>query len=91
MYDKEGASYQLVADNFNEQHLERSPIDHSTVKHVIKCFTQTGNLLDRPCSGRTRSSTDNVTTKAILGVLTNRPKKSMRKLSEETGVSRTSV
>jgi hypothetical protein len=90
MYCKEGASNRSVADDFNEQHPERS-FDHSAVRCIIERFTQTRSVLDRPRSVRPRSSTDDITARAVLGVLTNSPKKSTRKLSKETEVSRTSV
>jgi transposase len=91
MYGKAGATHRSVAEDFNRQNPRRLPIDKSSVGRLINRFKETGSVADRPRSGRPKSATDPTSTAVVLATLTNSPKKSTRKLSQETGVSQRSV
>jgi transposase len=91
MYGVPGTTHRSVAENVNRQNQHRPPIDQSTVGRLISRFKGTGSVADRPRSGRPKSVTDEETLVMVSAQLTNSPKKSTRKLSQETGVSQRSV
>jgi transposase len=86
-----GATNRSVAEAFNRLNPDRSPAHQVTVGRLIKRFKDTGSVADRPRSGRRRSATSEEMSAAVLAHLRSTPKKSTRKLSQETGPSQTSV
>ncbi|KAJ8892263.1 hypothetical protein PR048_004843 [Dryococelus australis] len=56
-------------------------INQSKVRKLINCFRETGNVADRPQSGRPNTATNPETLTAILGHLTRNPK-NLRKSSQ---------
>ena len=79
----------MVALNFNRKH--GTNITHDTVAKLISKFKKTGNVADQPRSGPRRAATDENTTATILTALVQSPRKSTRRLSAESGVSRSSI
>lgn len=80
-----------VAEMFNAKYPARN-ISNKTVSRILNKFKETGsvnNQMDK-CGRRPSATGDDVAT-AVLGQLINSPKKSIRKLSQQTGVSRTSI
>ena len=82
-------SSRMVALNFNRKH--GTNITHDTVAKLISKFKKTGNVADQPRSGPRRTATDENTTVTILTALVQSPRKSTRRLSAESGVSRSSI
>ena len=82
-------SSRMVALNFNRKH--GTNITHDTVAKLISKFKKTGNVADQPRSGLRRTATDENTTATILTALVQSPRKSTRRLSAESGVSRSSI
>ena len=82
-------SSRMVALNFNRKH--GTNITHDTVAKLISKFKKTGNVADQPRSSPRRTATDENTTATILTALVQSPRKSTRRLSAESGVSRSSI
>ncbi|CAM1324679.1 Uncharacterised protein r2_g3343 [Pycnogonum litorale] len=82
-------SSRMVARNFNRKH--ETSITHDIVAKLICKFQKTGNVADQPRSGPTRRATDEDSTVRILAAVTRSPRKSTRRLSAESGVSRSSI
>lgn len=91
MYGALGATHRSVADEFNNQNPHRPSIDRRTVGRLINRFKETGSVADLPRSGRPKTATDLMSTQIVLETLSASPKKSTRKLSQEAGVSQSSV
>lgn len=79
-----------VAERFNDDHPGRN-INHSTVTRLIQKFKESGSVHDLPRSGRPATATDVKTATSVVGTLLISLKKSIRKLSQECGLSRASV
>jgi transposase len=88
---KLNCSNRSIAKVFNEAHPNRTPIAQGTVGKIIKRFRETGSVHDRARSGRPRSSTDEDSAARVVDCVLNSPKKSIRKLSQETSVCRRSI
>ena len=84
-------SSRVVAAEFNARHPEREPISHNGVAQLISRFRETGSVADKPRSGRPKTATDEATTVAVLASFSKSPQRSTRRLSKESGVSRTSI
>ena len=82
-------SSRMVARNFNRKH--GTSIIHSTVAKLICKFKKTGNVADQPRSGPTCRAIDEDTSATILAAVIRSPRKSTRRLSGESGVSRSSI
>lgn len=82
-------SIRKVAIEFNRKH--GTNITHDTVAKLIRKFQKTGSVMDQPRCGRRRTASDEGTTATILSALTWSPAKSIRRLSAEKGVSRSSI
>lgn len=82
-------SFRDIAVSFNNKNPNRH-VDHSTVRRLLTKFKDTGSVNDiHRCPSLSVSGDDNAT--YVLGVLQNSPKKSVRKLSQETNVSKSSI
>ena len=85
MYGVPGATNRSVAEAFNRRNPNRSPIHQVTVGRLIKRFSETGSVADHPRGGKRRTATSEESSSMVLEHLRNSPKKSTRKLSQETG------
>lgn len=84
-------SSHVIAQDFNARHPERHAISHNTVSYLIRKFSATGNVADRPRSGPPRTATDEETSTMVLTASVKSPKHSTRQLSATTGILRSSV
>ena len=91
MYGVPRATNRSVTEAFNRQNPNRSPISQVTVGRLKKRFREAGSIADHPRGGRRRSVTSEESPAAVLAHLRNSPKKSTRKLGQETGPSQASV
>ncbi|XP_049937387.1 uncharacterized protein LOC126412052 [Schistocerca serialis cubense] len=84
-------STRAVAEDFNSRHPTRQPITHSAVAKLLAKFRATGSVADKPKAGRPKSATDEATTVSVLASFSKSPQRCTRRLSQECGVSRTSI
>jgi transposase len=91
IYARMNESYRNAAAEFNHQHPHRSAVDHSTLRRLIDRFKETGRVDDLPRCGRPVTATTEASSTAVLATISRSPKKSIRKLSQETGISRASI
>ena len=92
MFGRDGATYRSVAEEFNRTHPEREkPLNHTTVCRLIKRFQETGSVADRERCGRRKSATDEATSTMVLANVARSPVKSVRKISQELTISKSSV
>lgn len=84
-------SFQEVANLFNVTFPDRLPISKSTVFRTISRFGETGSIKDKPRSGRPKTATNPDAALDVLLTFEENPHASIRKTSQQTGVSRTSV
>jgi len=92
MFGRDGATYRSVAEEFNRTHPEREkPLNHTTVCRLIKRFQETGSVADRERCGRRKSATDEETSTMVLANVGRSPVKSVRKISQELTISKSSV
>lgn len=68
--------------------LANVPAD-STLKRLVDRFRETGSVLDEKRCGRPSLTEEDIT--AVHGAALNSPKKSVRKISQQTDISKTSV
>ena len=78
-----------VAIDFNRKHGKH--ITHDTVAKVIEKFRKTAGVADQPRNGRPQTSTDEGSTDVVLAAFARSTKNSIRRLSVESGVSRSSI
>ena len=83
-------STRAAADKFNADNPGRN-VNQSTVSRLLQKFKTSGSVHDLHRSGRPSSVTNDGTATAVVGKLVISPKKSIRKLSQECGISRGSI
>jgi transposase len=81
-------SQREAAAKFNRLHPDREPITQTCLSRLVAQFKETGSIHDKPRSGPSRRSTDDDTATTVLAHCSRSPKKSLRRLSAETGVSK---
>ncbi|CAI9741198.1 KEOPS complex subunit TP53RK isoform X1 [Octopus vulgaris] len=81
---REGWSYCKIAEEFNLRHSCRQPIYFTAIRKLIKKFKETGSVLDKPRSGRPKTSDE--TKEAVEAKVSASPKKSLRRTSTVLGV-----
>ncbi|CAI9720341.1 MPC34374.1hypothetical protein [Octopus vulgaris] len=81
---REGWSYRKIAEEFNLRHPYRQPIFFTAVGKLIKKFKETSSVLDKPRSGRPKTSDE--TKRAAMAKVSASPKKSLRRTSTVLGV-----
>ncbi|KHJ79163.1 hypothetical protein OESDEN_21197 [Oesophagostomum dentatum] len=86
-----GRSRKEVVEEFNRRHPNRPPISSNCVKRLLTKLKETGSVHDRPRSGRPRKATTEDQVAIVLESLQCSPRKSIRCLSRETGISTTSI
>ncbi|XP_076061563.1 uncharacterized protein LOC143037315 [Oratosquilla oratoria] len=91
LYAKDGASSRSVADIFNAKYPNRQPVTQRTVSKNFNRFKETGSVHDRSRSGRRTTATDPETSVQVCRHVEGTPRKSLRKVSQETAVSRRSI
>ncbi|BFZ01701.1 hypothetical protein BsWGS_04740 [Bradybaena similaris] len=92
MFGRDVATYRSVAQEFNHNHPEpEQPLSHTTVCPLIKRFQETGSVADRERCGRRKSATDEETSTMVLANVAGSPVKSMRKISQELTISKSSL
>ncbi|KAL6479869.1 hypothetical protein MHYP_G00109020 [Metynnis hypsauchen] len=84
-------SKQVIAADFNARHPTRPPISHATVSKLLAKFHETGSVLDLPKCGRMKTVTNEETSVAVLASFSKSPQRSTRRMSLESGISRTSL
>ncbi|CAI9725850.1 Hypothetical predicted protein [Octopus vulgaris] len=72
-----------IAEEFNLRHPYRQPIYFTAVGKLIKKFKETGSVLDKPRSGRPKTSDE--TKEAVMAKVSASPKKSLRRTSTVLG------
>ena len=86
-------SYRKVADMFNAEF--RRPLQprlaQKTVGKTVSRFMRYGTVKDRPKSGRPKEVTDHESSLNVALSFVENPRTSLRQVSVETGVSRSSV
>lgn len=80
-----------AADLFNQNHPEREPISFSCVAKLLNKFKDTGSVHDKPRCGPPRRVSDEETSVAVLGAFRKSPTKSIRRLSSETNLPKSSI
>ncbi|CAI9717278.1 uncharacterized protein LOC127529990 [Octopus vulgaris] len=86
---REGWSYRKIAEEFNLRHTYRQPIYFTAVGKLIKKFKETGSVLDKPRSGRPKTSDE--TKEAVMAKVSASPKKSLRRTSTVLGVPKPTI
>ncbi|CAI9717966.1 KEOPS complex subunit TP53RK isoform X1 [Octopus vulgaris] len=86
---QEGWSYRKIAEEFNLRHSYRQPIYFTAVGKLIKKFKETGSVLDKPRSGRPKTSDE--TKEAVMAKVSASPKKSLRRTSTVFGVPKPTI
>ncbi|XP_046986033.1 uncharacterized protein LOC124556042 [Schistocerca americana] len=81
----------VIAEDFNSRHPIRQPIIHSAVDKLLAKFRATGSVEDKHKAGRPKSATNEATTVSVLASFSRSPQRSTRRLSQECGVSCTSI
>ncbi|RXN07269.1 checkpoint HUS1 isoform X5 [Labeo rohita] len=84
-------SNRVIAADFNARHPTRPPISHATVSKLLAKFRETGSVLDLPKCGRMKTVTNEETSVAVLASFSKSPQRSTRRMSLESGISRTSL
>uniref|UniRef100_A0AAZ1X2A6 DUF4817 domain-containing protein n=1 Tax=Oreochromis aureus TaxID=47969 RepID=A0AAZ1X2A6_OREAU len=84
-------SNRVIAADFNARHPTRPPISHATVSKLLATFRETGSVLDLPKCGRKKTVTNEETSVAVLASFSKSPQRSTRRMSLESGISRTSL
>ncbi|CAI9724379.1 PLHD1 protein [Octopus vulgaris] len=85
---RERWSYRKIAE-FNLRHPCRQPIFFTAVGKLIKKFKETGSVLDKPRSGRPKTSDE--TKEAVMAKFSASPKKSLRRTSTVLGVPKPTI
>ena len=92
MFGSDGATYRSAAEEFNRTRPEReTSLNHTTVCRLIKRFQETGSVADRERCGRRKSATNEKTSSMVLANVARSPVKSVRKISQELTISKSSV
>ncbi|CAI9721009.1 deacetylase [Octopus vulgaris] len=86
---REGWSYPKIAEEINLRHPCRQPIYFTAVRKLIKKFKETGSVLDKPRSGRPKSSDE--TKEAVEAKVSASPKKSLRRTATVLGVPKPTI
>ncbi|KAK7068236.1 hypothetical protein SK128_005776 [Halocaridina rubra] len=86
---REGWSHRKIAEEFNLRHPHRQPIYFTAVGKLIKKFKETGSVLDKPRSGRPRTSDKMKMT--VMAKVNASPKNSLRQTSTELGIPRSTI
>ncbi len=86
---REGWSYRKIADEFNLRHPDRQPIYFAAVRKLVTKFKETGSVLDKPRSGRPKTS--DKTKEVVVAKIAASPRKSLRRTSMELGVPRSTI
>ncbi|CAI9720310.1 hypothetical protein OCTVUL_1B026826 [Octopus vulgaris] len=81
---REGWSYRKIAEEFNLRHPYRQPIYFTAVGKLIKKYKERGSVLDKPRSGRPKTSDE--TKEAVMAKVSASLKKSLRRTSTVLGV-----
>eukprot|EP00079_Xenopus_tropicalis_P034003 XP_017947774.1 PREDICTED: uncharacterized protein LOC105946840 isoform X2 [Xenopus tropicalis] len=84
-------SNRVIAADFNARHPMRPPISHATVSKLLAKFHETGSVLDLQKCGRMKTVTNEETSVAVLASFSKSPQRSTRRMSLESGISRTSL
>ena len=66
-------------------------VPDSTVRKAIKRYEELGTTSDRPRSGRPRTATDAAHRKKVRQRFERNPRRSLRKVGQEVGISHASV
>lgn len=86
---REGWSYRKIAEEFNRRHPARQPISFTAVGKLVNKFKETGSVLDKPRSGRPKTSDE--TKETVIAKFYGSPNKSVRRTSMELGVSKSTI
>uniref|UniRef100_A0AAX7TD99 DUF4817 domain-containing protein n=1 Tax=Astatotilapia calliptera TaxID=8154 RepID=A0AAX7TD99_ASTCA len=84
-------SNRVIAAYFNTRHPTRPPISHATVSKLLAKFRETGSVLDSAICGRKKIVTNEETSVGVLASFSKSPQRSTRRMSLESGISRTSL
>ncbi|RCN46826.1 hypothetical protein ANCCAN_07140 [Ancylostoma caninum] len=87
----EDRNYKEIAAEFSRLHPDRRPISASCVSKLLAKVKETGSIANRPRSGRPRTSTTEDNAALILECFRRCPTMSIRRMSEETGISKGSI
>lgn len=88
LYGECGRSFKATARRFNELYPDR-PTDHKYISDLVKRFTETLSVKDKPRSGRKKS--DEGTVVEILGRVNINCQQSLREIAKESGVPKSCV
>ena len=87
-YNENGAADgRLLTEHFQIKHV----IQGRNITNLVKKFEETGSINDAPRTGRPVSATTNERGDNVIASLTGSPQKSVRRLSDDHGISITSV
>ena len=80
-----------VIKDFSEKYPDAEQPTRHTLANLNKKFEQTGSVVDLPRSGRPKSVTNKRNLQAVADAMGVNPKKSMRTVSKEIGISKSSM
>lgn len=84
-------SFEEVVNIFNGSHPDREPISKSTVSKTLRRFHETGNVKDRPKSGRPVSVTNEENSLDVMLDIVETPNISIQQLAVNHNMSRYSI
>lgn len=80
-----------VMNIFNEAHPDRQPISKPTIARTLKRFLETGDIKDRPKSGRSINVTTEESYMDVLLDVVENPKTSVQQIAINHNMSRYSI
>lgn len=91
LYGRNNGNLTATAASFAEKFPDKSKIPISTLKRLIDKFKENGDVKDLPKKGRPKSAITEDSIISCLSLVEVNPKISIRKLSQECGISHPSV
>ena len=83
-------SFRQIEARFKDENLDIEGVTYSAISKVLWKFKETGSVHDKQRSGRP-STEDYCTQITVLGAMCNSPTKSLRRASQEFGVTKSTI
>lgn len=87
----EGLSFRKTAERFRRMYPLRPTPSNMTISKLISKFQETGDVLDKPKSGRPKSATNDENAAMVMESSAVKSHKTLAEITNETGGSLTSV
>ena len=84
-------SFEEVANLFNDEFPDRTPIPKSIVQRTVKRFEENGNVKDKVRTGRPKSATNDTKSLETLQMFIENPHASVRQVGQAIDVSHASI